>query len=371
MSTLVLHIGSPKAGSSAIQASLLQARWRHGWRGLPPNPYGKPYPSGFIAGLYLQPGSLPRFLAQRQHDHPARFEGDLQRYRRQLARSLQPRWRRNPKGLVMSCEYLWRLPPVAVARLRQDFEALGCQRFLVLAYVREPGSLYGSALQQWSRLSTDMKRFDPNRWRYELRRRLETWASVFGESLLVRPFERSQLQAGCMVRDLQQQVEHALPDLPSWPLLAVVPDVNRSATCEELVAMQALMVEAPEGSRQSSARAARAWITRWDELSAHLPDGSGSSIRVRPEVLERVRARHREDLLWLAEHHGVSFNSVLERSGPRVEPLSQSAQAPTAVLRLADLIEPPEDQALLQRLTKLLAEQGAMVGGNRDADCLR
>jgi hypothetical protein len=358
MSTLVLHIGSPKAGSSAIQASLLQARWRHGWRGLPPNPYGKPYPSGFIAGLYLQPGSLPRFLAQRQQEHPARFERDLERYRRQLARCLQPRWRRAPQALVLSCEYLWRLPPAAVARLRQDFEALGCQRFVVLAYVREPGSLYGSALQQWSRLSTDLQRFDPSRWRYELRRRLETWASVFGESLVVRPFERSQLQAGCVVRDVQQQVERAVPDLPPWPSLAVVPDVNRSSTSEELVAMQALMAEAPAGSTASAARTARALIARWDQLSALVPDGSGSPIRVRADVLERVRVRHREDLLWLAEHHGVSFRSGLASSGVGAEPLPQSAPTPTPGLRLTDLIESPDDQELLQRLSQALRDVG-------------
>ena len=370
MSTLVLHIGSPKAGSTAIQASLLQARWRQGWRGLPPNPYGKPYPSGFIAGLYLQSGSLPRFLAQRQQEHPARFERDLERYRHQLARCLQPRWRRAPQALVLSCEYLWRLPTMAVARLRQDFEALGCERFLVLAYVREPGSLYGSALQQWSRLSTDMRRFDPNRWRYELRRRLETWASVFGESLVVRPFERSQLQAGCVVRDLQQQVERTLPGLPPWPSLAVVPDVNRSATSEELVAMQALMVEMPEGAKPASSRRARTLISSWDELSSQVPVGSGSPIRVRAEVLEQVRARHRDDLLWLAEHHGVSFHFGLTSSSARPELFSQAAQAPTAVLRLTDLIEPPGDQALLQRLTRFLSEQSAREGGDQNARCL-
>lgn len=357
MTTLVLHIGSPKAGSSAIQASLMQARWRRGWRGLPPNPYGKPLPSGFIAGLYLKPKALPRFLSQRHQQNPAQFESDLSRYRDLLQHCLQPRWRRSPQGAVLSSEYLWRLPRRGVELLRQDFEALGCERFLVISYVREPGSLYGSALQQWSRLSTDLKRFDPFSWRYALRRRLETWASVFGESLIVRPFDRCQLVNGCVVRDFQVQIETALPTSMIWQSLPILPEVNRSATSEELVAMHRTMAESPQFATSVGQDAARSLTRLWDNLSRQISTSSGSSIRVRPEVLAAVRDRHADDLVWLADQYGVQFSDASTTPFRQVEDIRQEFSHASPAAQITDLIEPPDDQLLLSRLQDYLLRQ--------------
>ena len=357
MTTLVLHIGSPKAGSSAIQTSLLRARWGAAWAGIPPNPYGKPYPSGFIAGLYLKPKALPRFLAQRQQQDSERFERDLSRYRRLIRRCVQPRWHKPPKALILSCEYLWRLPQSSVEALRRDFEDLGCNQFLVVAYVREPGSLYGSALQQWSRLSTNLQRFDPLVWRYELRQRLQTWHSVFGESLVVRPFERGQLPDGCVVRDFQNQLVHGLADLPGWPDLTPVADVNRSATTEELLAMHTKMAHGVHPSHQSWAHSAGSLTRLWDELTTRTEDQSGTPIRVRAEVLHLIRQRHREDLCWLFDRHGVQFKSLSESPYQHVDhhDLWKASETP---LQLLDLIEAPLDQDLLQSLCDYLCEIG-------------
>lgn len=357
MTTLVLHIGSPKAGSSAIQTSLLSARWGAAWAGIPPNPYGKPYPSGFIAGLYLKPKALPRFLAQRQQQDSARFERDLTRYRHLIRRCIQPRWHKPPKVLILSCEYLWRLSQSSVEALRRDFEDLGCNRFLVVAYVREPGSLYGSALQQWSRLSTNLQRFDPLVWRYELRQRLQTWNFVFGESLVVRPFERGQLPDGCVVRDFQNQFVHGLADLPGWPDLTPVADVNRSATTEELLAMHTKMAHDVNPAQQSWAHIASSLTRHWDELKTRTEDKSGTRIRVRAEVLHLIRQRHWDDLCWLADRYGVQFKSLSESSCQHVHP-HDLWKVPENPLQLLDLIEAPLDHDLLQRLCDYLCETG-------------
>ena len=349
MTTLVLHIGSPKAGSSAIQASLLGARWRGGWCGLPPNPYGKSYPSGFIAGLYLKPKALPRFLAQRQQQDPDRFAFDLERYRRIIKRIAKPRWRKPHQALVLSCEYLWRLPQSAVAALRRDFEELGCDRFLIVAYVREPGSLYGSALQQWSRLSTHLQRFDPLVWRYQLRQRLLTWQSVFGESLIVRPFDREQLLGGCVVRDFQNQVVRALPDLPGWTPLTPVADVNRSATTEELIAMHSIMTH----DLQMSPQDARSLTHLWDDVTAHTAGRGGTPIRVRPEVLQLIRQRHQDDLSWMADQYDVRFSAASSDREHGIDaPSNRSGLAPP--IHLMDLIEGPDNRELLTDLQDYL-----------------
>lgn len=354
MTTLVLHIGSPKAGSSALQASLAAARWRGGWRGLPANPYGKPYPSGFIAGLYLEPRALPRFLAQRQQADAAVFARDLARYRRLLARCLQPRWRPRPRAVVLSCEYLWRLPQPAVAALRRDFEALGVQRFLVVAYVREPAALYGSALQQWSRLSTELQRFDPSSWRYELRRRLDTWAAVFHDDLLVRPCDRAHLVQGSVVADLQQLLEQQLGADSGLPSLPAVPVVNGSASTEELVAMQELMLRQPGGAGSAGGRRAQALTRLWEALAQTTREQPGSRIRVKPAVQALIRQRHQADLDWLEAQHGL----VLPPS-PELLAAGADADRPLAgtSLTLADLLEAPQQPELLERLRRRLAAE--------------
>lgn len=351
MTTLVLHIGSPKAGSSAIQASLEAQRWSRSWCALPANPYGKPYPSGFIAGLYLQPKALPRFLAQKQQQDPGRFSRDAERYRRLLARQLQPRWRAKPAAALLSCEYLWRLPAAAVQQLRADFEALGVSRFLVLAYVREPASLYGSALQQWARLSTDLQRFDPHSWRYELRRRLETWSAVFPGSLVVRPYHRPQLHQGCVVADLQQQLEQQLAELPGRPALHSVPAVNRSASSEELLAMQELMGRQPGSTAQAGASRARALTRLWDSLEQQLAQTPGSPIQVRAAVQALIRSRHQSDLDWLAAEHGVQLPAAAAVAAAGAWP----EQRPPASWTLADLLEANQQLQLLEQLRARLA----------------
>jgi hypothetical protein len=357
MTTLVLHIGSPKAGSSAIQSSILGASWNSTWAAIPPNPYGKPYPSGFIAGLYLKTNALPRVLAQRQQANLDRFERDLSRYRKLIRRSIQPLWRKSPQALIVSCEYLWRLPQSSVEELRRDFESLGCNRFIVVAYVREPGSLYGSALQQWSRLSTNLQRFDPLVWRYELRKRLLTWQSVFGGCMIVRPYDRAQLHNGCVVSDFWGQIVRRFVGLSDCPALLPVADVNTSATTEELLAIYSTMTRLEYVSQQRIPDNTRLLSRLWDEIKlTNNGRRRGTPIRVRKDVLCLIRRRHQDDLRWLADQYGVRFESPSEIQTGSAG-ICHSWVDLDRPLQIMDLIEPPDDQALLRDLSEYLIKR--------------
>ena len=362
MTRLLLHIGSPKAGSSAIQASLaaqaaVSRRWDWSpqrWICLPANPYGKPYPSGFIAARYLEPQQLPRYIQLRRQANPPRFQGDVERYQALLKRQLQPRLRPRPAGALLSCEYLWRIPAAAVAQLKAEFEAMGVEQFRVVAYVREPSAVYGSALQQWARLSTQLQRFDPHQWRYDLRKRLEAWASVFGESLLVRPCDRRQLPGGCVVADLQQQAVAWVGE-PCWPLqLQPAPAVNSSATTEELLAMQELMRDQPANPAGSPALRTRELGRLWDQLAAIAAVQPGSKIQLLPAVAQMIRARHQADLEWLAEAYGVEFPDPQEGK-PALSP-SPHPVAMDGAPALQDLLQRPRHPALMQTLRQRLSE---------------
>lgn len=367
MSRLFLHIGFPKAGSSAIQAGLEELASdplaaAAGLQVLPPNPYGKPFPSGFVAARYL-PDNLPRYLQLRQQRDPEQFSRDLVDYQGLLTDRLKPFeaprwfWQRAKRlagngTAVLSCEYLWRLPIEQIQAFRRDFEALGVSEFRVIAYVREPVSAYGSFLQQWLRLSTDLEPYNPLQWHYKPRQHLEAWGAVFGSDLVVRPFVREQLQERSVVSDcfaaLGDWVGCALP-------VPEVQVVNEAFSTEELFLVHDLLCALSSDLRSDPQCFAR--MARFRRLlrSAAQPLGC-QSLRLQPWVIDQVWQSHQQDLAWLQQHHGLVFTAPDDLPTATAVPPAQ-----TSGLTLDQLFYPPAEPkrylALMrQQLISILTE---------------
>jgi hypothetical protein len=313
MTALVLHIGSPKTGSSAIQAAVRPTR-EQGWRIVLANSYLRAVPSGCIATLYQQPGQLPRVWEQKYQADPAGFARDVRRYRRIMERQLKPRWRSQPSAAFLSSEYLWTLSLDAIQQLRRDCLELGVRRFLVIAYVRSPVALYRSALQQHAKLSTQFRRFRPQRWSYRFRARLEAWQEAFPDALVVRPYDRDQLHQCCVVQDLRHTIQQSLADAPPLSLKPLRSAVNESVSVEELMAMQELMHRCPPASQEGSLRRSRALWRQWARLRRLRAGVKGSAVRLDPAVEQLILQRHQSDLDWLATTYGVQLGHAAAAS---------------------------------------------------------
>ena len=366
MTALLLHIGSPKAGSSAIQASLLQAeselRQHQGLLVLPPNPYRRPLPSGFLAACHLPVDELPRYLKARQRRDPLQFQQDLQFYQQLLADLLQlgrpahpTPWkarlqrmkrvalRRPSRSALVSSEYLWRLPVDEISRLRKRFEALGIRRFKVLAYVREPVSAYASFLQQWLRLTDDLRPYNPAIWRYRFRDYLQAWSSVFApEELVVRPFRRDRLEGGSVVRDFYSQCSTFFGSVLTGPEPS---GINKAFSIEALTLVNQLLAVVPVECREVSG-----WTSNMARFLKLLRQEASaldcSPVQLQPWVRDVVWNRHCDDLEWLRQSYGIEFEP------PELARQCRHAQVDPDLLKLHDLLVPPADPNLVELLRR-------------------
>jgi len=320
VTTLVLHIGSPKCGSSAVQAATAASFSGKDWIALPPNPFSKPFPHGYISALYFDHSNLPRTLSNLLKDDQKKFRRDCLRYRQLIIDSLRPKWGAQPTGAFLSCEYLWRLSIPQILRLKADFQSYGIKRFIVISYVRHPSSLYGSALQQWSRLSSDLSRFLPAAWRYRFRDSISDWRTVFERDLVIRPFEPSQLFSGSVVSDLNLSVSQRISLSPGFPDLIDTKSINTSACVEMLLALHEVMRATEDSSARLGGIPVHALQRIWRRFSTLSINFQGSPVTVKPEIQGLIARRHQEDLEWLRESCFIRFDSdYLHSSLPDVD----------------------------------------------------
>lgn len=339
---LLLHIGSPKTGSSAIQEALYPHRFRGrfgsplsrrpSWLAVPPNPFQAPKPSGFIAALYLPFDDLPRYLRMR-YARPEQLLRDQRRYRKLLARSL-----RASRQAVMSSEYLFRFHSDQIAQLRRDLDGWGVEEVRVLLYIRAPEQAYGSFLQQWLKLSTDVSRYHPQAWRYDFRGALERWEEAFPGAVQVRPY------GGCVVTDFSSQLRDFLPDAELLSS-ARATQANTGLSRESLFALQQVLphVEGMDCEDRYPHAMALARLRQELEAAARQLPGGSRPVRVWPSVAAVLRQRHAADLSWLERHYGVSFDPPPGLDSGAVDPAAPQPPVPRADVpcRLEDLLEPP------------------------------
>jgi len=297
---LLLHIGSPKTGSTSIQATCFEAQAKGGLGPvsyMPPNAFGTAAPCGYISTLYREFDQLPRGFRSRYRDDREALAANAGEYGRIFHERLG-----GAGDLMLSSEYLYTFRPENIRALAADLERHGVEKVQVLVYVRDPASMYVSAIQQSLRAA---HRFtSPGRYKYGFRWAIERWDEVFPGLVRVRPFERSQLVDGCVVRDFFSIAGGFLGN--DFSGIGVVRR-NESLSAEAVYVMQRYRQEFHPDADDVFLPGSNLILK---QLAAAQSKVVTSKLELLPRIRRHILKRHEEDLRWLADIHGIRFDSV-------------------------------------------------------------
>lgn len=175
--TALLHIGTPKTGTTSIQECLAEAQVSGRL-----SPVCYPLIDGERNHHRLMPLYFPHneISLHWRRNYPVddrRFRKMRQHYRQLLFAELN-----SAQSAIMSSEELsLRFTPRAVTQLRRDLESVGFEEFHIVLYVRDPADYYLSSTQQALKSSADnpQKIRDPASFKYRFLQAAEIWEEIF------------------------------------------------------------------------------------------------------------------------------------------------------------------------------------------------
>lgn len=300
MKEVILHIGYPKSGSSALQTTLLASRPHLRQRGF----FYPDAPSGLHNALTAQFHPLPDTL----WPYVELTDPDERRTaRRRDFAALERRLdRQERRTVILSSESLIALEDDGVPRLR-DWLARRADRVRIVCYVRHPvpyaSSLVGERIKQGEALSELTELVPTGR----LRQALPPWAAAFGrENVTVRATERAQLTGGDVVSDFASLIGY------DGPLDRSRQYENRGLSHPATLLLSAIHA-LPAPARERASRLD--WPKR-------IP---GPSFRLPEAWLDRVRAAAEPELAYLAGEWGIRFGDEAKQAA--AEPFGPEALA--------------------------------------------
>jgi hypothetical protein len=340
--TLVIHIGSAKAGSSSIQQALA-ASTDSDFDYIQSHDSALPT-HALLGALYLPYERLPGWI---RLNFPT--AESLQTARTEFWKAFDTH-HGDSMRLVISSEALAELPQEAIAQLRADFERRGVWTFHVFFYVRDPVDFHRSLLQEHMKHDTRTEWFHPARFRYPIKAAALNWRSVFPGALSVAAFDRAALHGGCVVADFRQRLSRA------FGIEAALPEVARQNESIGLISLFCLhsVLRYRPGRDPESVRHGYGLLRELERMAPSQPP-----IRLHPHIAWAVSRRHAEDLEWLTAEYGIRF-TVPPYDNTDVVPAS-----PSDPPHLAELVVPPHPGAVIQLLGQALASK--LFGNSSDA----
>lgn len=288
---VILHIGMPKTGSTALQRNLADHRAilrEHAV--VYPRLRHLPHAHHALMPLFERPGAIWGRVKKALGPDPAAAAS--REWEAVLEQMRDPR----PKVMVLSTEALFvAFEPRRLAAFAERILAVA-ERCTLVAYVRAPARFYASILIERAKRTTRPRDAGP----IDYRAPIEQLQRALGAEVIVRPFERASLHRGDISHDF---LWHALGlDLPDLP--AVVGNVSLSP--ETASVYQAIMSHKAASHRWQFGDAETQLVRSLRAIEQAIGQ---SSTGLRPEVARHVTCASK-DVLWLREAFDVVFPDI-------------------------------------------------------------
>ena len=288
MTRFIVHIGDGKCGSSAIQASLYEERARLRGMGIG---YESHSPT---AGNYC----LVTLMGQETRGNDAEQRDLAEKQIEALAAKAA-----DCDHIVLSNEALLQLGPDALpdvlSRISPDIE-----RIDVVAYVRDPSSMYLSILQQTLKASYTYSA--PDDYSRPIDEWLQNWRSHPAiDSVTVRLFDRGEMVGASAIADFAQ-VFGAITGMSDFSLPEQ--DQNTSLCAEQMIILQEFRHRFCHRHNKKNTPESVRLVRFFENLNrAGLP---GTKPALVADANTEIRSRHAEMVRVLMDDYGVRLKAT-------------------------------------------------------------
>ena len=280
--TAIVHIGTGKAGSTTIQNSLFGSKdFLQSIGILIPEYNDRHIKQKELRDIFLSKGSiddnyriLNHFAFRIQHVKPSHF--------------------------VLSSEYLYdnKDAPEGIKSILRRWS----DDIKIVLYVREPVTSYISHQQQRIRAHDIIS--SPYRWKANYKKFIQIWRHAFGQNLSVIPFQPSEIGSNITVNLLSRFI-----DTTSFPIDAIADLRSNVSDSAEVTCIMQKYFRANFGNQRREFRKEADYLRKVLNSIVYT-----RNIGVKAQAKEYVRdiliSTHRDDLNWMKENAGVSFDAV-------------------------------------------------------------
>ena len=227
MNKLLVHIGSGKTGTSAIQNSLRRAQDDGQLaEAYYPNIAGVAHHS--IANAVLPVERLKRGYSQKYQNQPELKKTDDDRTLELLNQALQQH-----SNVILSSEYFCSLKVAEIRAFKDCLDQIGFNGDVgICIYVRDPVDFYVSLVPQQCKASSIVAHLQ--RFNYKFKRMIQAWSQVFPHRIIVREYSPRALEHGNVVSDFCAVASRYFDTSFTVPALSA----NRSLSLEALIILQ-------------------------------------------------------------------------------------------------------------------------------------
>jgi hypothetical protein len=292
----IVHYGMAKTGTTSIQMALHSARSRLRERGLLYPVTGGGRAHHILTALFKPFEDVRPAMRHRAGYDPARLHAAARRAWDSVKWQVD---RAKPERVVLSSEMFFGTVSVdGQGRFRERLEEI-FPSITICLYVRSPASHFRSLAQQETKSAGAVSPPHP----LSVRESIEIIERVFGKRLIVRPFERSQLQDGDVVSDLMGQVIGS----PELAQELRGPKLNESLSAEAMsISTRYRKATFPDLDGVQTAES-RLLVKRLSAIEQAA--GRSGKPKLKPEIARAI-VHASSDLHWLRDRYGIAFGDV-------------------------------------------------------------